>query len=187
LDESGWLRSVREGLPVDRNGNPIPWLTYSAISFLEKKIKPHFKVFEYGSGNSTLWWANRVSWVVSCEHDRDWYDSIKDKLPSNVEYIYRVLVKGGEYSMAIMGYEGEFDIVVIDGRDRINCAMNSLGALKENGVIIWDNSDRERYQEGYAYLMQNRFKRLDFAGLAPCINFSSITSVFYRNHNCLDI
>lgn len=34
-------------------------------------------VIEYGCDNSTLWWANRVKHVISCEHDRQWYEEMK--------------------------------------------------------------------------------------------------------------
>jgi hypothetical protein len=80
-----------------------------------------------------------------------------------------------------------FDIIVIDGRDRVNCAKNSLGALKEDGVIIWDNSERSKYAEGYAFLKDNGFKRIEFTGIGPVNSFAWSTTVFYRNKNCLAI
>jgi len=187
LTEIGWFRSIDCGLPVDREGNSLPWFTYSAIFFLESKIKPYFHVFEYGSGNSTFWWSKRVSSVITYEHDLDWYNNSKDKFPENVECVYCKLDHNKEYSKGILKYKDKFNIIVIDGRDRVNCAINSLGALKEDGVIIWDNSDREQYKEGYAYLLQNNFKRLDFEGLGPISNCKWCTSIFYRDNNCLDI
>ncbi|MCX7013966.1 MAG: hypothetical protein NTW86_15675 [Candidatus Sumerlaeota bacterium] len=144
-------------------------------------------VFEYGSGNSTLWWSQQVSRVVSYEHDRDWYNSLKERIPSNVEYHYCALVYGGEYCKAILGHSHRFHIIVIDGRDRVNCARNSLGALRDDGVIIWDNSDQDKYLEGFAYLMQRGFRRLDFEGLGAINNCQWRTSIFYRDANCLGI
>lgn len=187
LTEIGWCRSVKEEQSIDRNGNYLPWLTYPAIFFLENRIKPEMTVFEYGSGSSTLWWSERVATVASCEHDLGWYNSVKTKVPSNVEYLYHELVYGGDYSRAILKYNHKFDIVLIDGRDRVNCAKNSLPALKENGVIVWDNSDRSKYQEGYSYLISNGFKRIDFQGLGPSSYKDWCTAIFYRSNNCLDI
>jgi hypothetical protein len=60
LKDDGWFRSCREQASVDANGNPIPWITYPAIEFLVKRINNQLSVFEYGCGNSTLWWASRV-------------------------------------------------------------------------------------------------------------------------------
>lgn len=187
LEEVGWLQSRLVGLPVDRNGCPLPWFTYPAISFLENRVKSEMRVFEYGSGNSTLWWGDRVSSVVSCEHDSHWYDLMKSKIPSKVEYIYRELASGGEYSRAIVAYEDAFDIVVIDGRDRVNCARNALRSLVRNGVIVWDNSERPEYRDGHAYLTQNGFDRLDFYGLGPLNTYAWCTSIFYRQDNCFGI
>ena len=128
---------------VDAKGNPIPWLTYPAIEFLKKRIKKDFSVFEYGCGNSTLWWASRVKEVQSIEHDKEWYARIISKIPENVSISHIELEYGRNYSNKIKEFKNRFDIVVIDGRDRVNCAMNCLDALKSDGVIIWDNSDRQ--------------------------------------------
>jgi hypothetical protein len=87
----------------------------------------------------------------------------------------------------VLKYRNEFDIVVIDGRDRVSCARNSLGALKPDGVIVWDNADREEYRPGYQFLESNGFRRLDFAGLGPLNAYQSTTAVFYRDSNCLGI
>lgn len=187
LNELGWFRSYREEKPIDKHGNPIPWMTYSAISFLEKRIKPDMTVFEYGSGNSTLWWAQRVKFVISCEHDRQWYEQVKKNIPENVELHYVQLIKEGEYCETITKYSEKLDLVVIDGRDRVNCAKKSLKALKTGGVIIWDNSDRDQYQEGYSFLLRNGYKRLDFTGMGPMNVQSWCTSLFYRQSNCLGL
>jgi hypothetical protein len=187
LEEAGWFRSRSLRLPVDKDGSPLPWFTYASILFLEERIRPDMRVFEYGSGNSTLWWSRRVSSVVSCEHDPKWYEMMRPRIPSGVEYCYRSLVQTDEYSRAVAAYTHAFDIVVIDGRDRVNCIMNSLGALTPRGVVIWDNSERPEYNEGYAYLLRNGFRRLDFHGLGPVNTYGWCTSIFYRPDNCLSL
>lgn len=187
LDEIGWIRSAKEKMPVEQSGDPLPWYTYPAIKFLGPKIQPGLTVFEYGSGNSTLWWADKVAYVTSCEHDEEWSESVKKRIQPNVEYIHCELEYGGEYSKVIRRYKDMFDVVVIDGRDRVNCAKNSLDALRKDGVIVWDNSDRDIYKEGYAYLEQNGFKRIDFWGIGPINIYGWCTSVFYRTDNCFSL
>ncbi|WP_156914918.1 class I SAM-dependent methyltransferase [Rubidibacter lacunae] len=177
---------MEEAMPVDRCGNCLPWLTYPAIAFLSKRIQRDMAVFEYGSGNSTFWWSQRVARVVACEHDAKWYTSMKERVPSNVDYRHYER-EDGKYSRAILEYHREFDVVVIDGRDRVACAKNSLGALREDGAIVWDNSDRERYREGYSYLLEHGFKRLDFEGHGPNETRRWCTSIFYRSNNCFCI
>ena len=187
LEKIGWFQSVEKRLPIDRDGNCLPWYTYPAISFLNGKIRSEMRVFEYGSGNSTLWWSRQVSSLTSCEHNLGWFNSLKARIPSNVDYIYCELDYGKHYCETILAYKDRFNIIVIDGRDRVNCAKNSIGALKMDGVIIWDNSDRKKYQEGYSYLIQNGFRRLDFWGLGPINSYEWCTSIFYRDQNCLEI
>lgn len=185
--EIGWFRSAAEGLPVAKDGECLPWFTYPAIFFLSGRIRPEMAVFEFGSGHSTLWFAKRLARVVSCEHDAAWYKKWKDRFPENVTYIHHALVEGGEYSKAILQYRQAFDIVLIDGEDRIHCAKNALNALNANGVIIWDNSDYEIHKEGYAFLTKNGFRRIDFAGLGPINFYGWQTSIFYRSDNCMGI
>jgi len=187
LNEIGWFRSIAENEVVDKNNNSLPWYTYSSIYFISKKIKNEMIVFEYGSGNSTLWWSRSVSKVISCEHDLQYFNSLKKRIASNVEYIYCKLEYAGDYSKIIRSFSNCFDIIIIDGRDRINCVKNSLEALKYDGIIIWDNSDRSRYEKGYSFLNEHGFRRLDFEGIGPLNTYKWCTSIFYRDPNCFGI
>ena len=187
LDETGWIKSKMSHMPIDRNGDPLPWFTYPSIAFLAGRVEPGMSVFEYGSGNSTLWWSKRVARVVACEHHDEWYNYLKDRLPANVEYVHQALETGGDYCKSILRFDERFDIVAIDGRDRVNCAKAALPKLHERGVIIWDNTDREKYQEGFIFLADNGFRKLDFEGPGPAKNNGWRTSIFYRDDNCLNI
>jgi hypothetical protein len=187
LVKTGWFGSFTRHIPIDASGTPSPWYTYAALDFLKGRVNRDLAAFEYGSGNSTIWWAEHVSRVVSCEHDKQWYLKLKSSLPGNVEYLQVDFVPSGEYSKLILHYKNEFDVIVIDGKDRVICAMNCLPALTGDGVIIWDNSDRLQDQVGYDWLVSNGFKRLDFFGLGPANAYGWCTSVFYRPNNCLGI
>lgn len=54
LEQTGWFESVENGMPVDREGNCLPWYTYPAFSFPEASVTPEMVIFEYSSGDSTL-------------------------------------------------------------------------------------------------------------------------------------
>jgi hypothetical protein len=182
LRESGWLESYRRRVPMSATG-PLPWFTYSAIAFLEPRLAADLSVFEYGAGFSTLWWAARVKSVASCENDQAWFSRMTADCPANAQLLYEP--RGEGYWQKAAGFSS--DIIVIDGRDRVECAKACLPGLKAGGVIVWDNSDRPRYQPGYDLLKQNGFRRLDFSGMGP-VNFTPwVTSVFYRSENCLGI
>ena len=187
LHEDGWFRSNKEKASVDLHGEPIPWFTYPAFDFLKKHLPANISVFEYGCGAGTLWWAARAKEVVACEHNLEWYKKISAECPQNVKILYANLEYGGEYSKTITKYQNKFDIVVIDGRDRVNCAKNCLSSLTEKGVIIFDDSDRKQYQDGYDYLLAHGFKRIEFMGIGPGLTFKFETSIFYRPNNIFGI
>jgi predicted O-methyltransferase YrrM len=187
LKDKGWIGSVSASMPVDARGQPIPWYTYCAIDFLAERAKRSMRVFEYGSGNSTLWWSDRVRNVVSCEHDKTWYGVMRDRVPANVEYCLVELRPDGQYATAVARQAEPFDVIVIDGRERVNCAKAALGALKDDGVVVWDNSDRPEYEAGFRLLVDKRFRRIDFWGMGPINTYGWCTSLFYRSRNCFDI
>jgi hypothetical protein len=186
LVQSGWFESFRRSLPVDPAGKPIPWFTYAAILFLEGRLQQDMRVFEFGSGNSTRWWAAHVASLVSCEHDRSWYEKMKPALPPWVQYRLEN-VEDGSYARAVLETGTRFHIVVVDGTDRVNCGRHALDALLPEGVIVWDNSDREEYRPAYDLLLARGFLRLDFFGMGPINAAGWGTSIFYRRENCLKL
>lgn len=187
LSSIGWLSSRMAGESRDRAGNPIPWITYPSLAFLEPRLIDCTSVFEYGSGNSTKWLAGRFAHVVSCEHDLQWFEKMRPELPTNVEYLYRPLDGKSPYALAIENCSTQFEMIVIDGRNRIACTKNCLSALAPDGVILFDNSDREKYQEAYDFLKESGFRRLDFWGSGPIAPYQWCTSIFYRDDNFLGI
>lgn len=188
LTPLGWTRSSASRTPVDEQGAPIPWFSYASIFFLKDRLTKDMSVFEYGSGNSTLWFSQRVGEVVSLEHDVAWYERMKRSLEKleGVTYIYRDL-DSGDYAAEVTKHKAAFDIIIVDGRQRVLCAKNSVAALTERGVIIWDNAEREVYQEGYEHLLSLGFRRLDFNSLGPINRYASTTAIFYKPGNCLGI
>ena len=65
-----WRRSLGgEANPV---ADERPWITFPAIEFLERTLTRDMRVFEYGAGGSTLFFATRVKEVVSIEHEGAW-------------------------------------------------------------------------------------------------------------------
>jgi precorrin-6B methylase 2 len=55
-------------------------MNYNSIHFLKKKIDKQMKVFEYGMGGSTVFFARLTQEVVSVEHDRIWFESTKRRM-----------------------------------------------------------------------------------------------------------
>ncbi len=94
---------------------------------------------------------------------------------------------GGYYSKISTKFDTEFDIIIVDGRDRVNCIVNAVGNLKEDGVIILDDPERKSYGDGIKLLINKGFKRIDFWGISPGLFYKKNTTIFYKTKNCLDI
>lgn len=185
LKEDGWFKSYRDHLAVDSNGAPIPWWTYSAIKFIGPRLSKSMKVFEYGCGNSTLWLSGLVDCVVAVEHNPAWSELIQNKAPENVSVILRSVNNG--YAAEILKHSVKFDVVIIDGRNRVECAKSAIQMLGERGAIIWDNAERLEDTEGYKTLIDKGLRRLDFSSMGPINTYAWTTSVFYKRDNCLEI
>ena len=184
----GWLNTYETKESIDVNGKPIPWLTYSAIDFIKTRIKFNINVFEYGSGNSTLYFADKVKNVVSVEHDELWYSKMKMKCSSNKNISLHLReLKDDSYSKSIYEFDQKFDLIIIDGRLRVKCAKNATNAISENGIIIFDNTERDYYSDGINHIKENGFKCIDFFGFIPIYSTPSQTSIFYRKNNIFDI
>lgn len=187
LASIGWFKAFDAQQAIAADGEPIPWVTYSFIDFISPRLHAQLNVFEYGSGSSTLFYAKRVNEVVSVEHDQAWYEKIKGTKPANADLIYCELKKDGEYARKAAALEKPFDLVIVDGRDRVNCCKYGIAALSESGVIILDDSERPEYQPARALLLAAGFKELSFSGISPGLFYLKATSVFYRTDNCLAI
>jgi len=187
LSEIGWFKAFDTRSAVDRHSEPIPWVTYSFIDFIADRIQKDHTVFEFGSGNSTFYYAQRAKRVVSVEHDRAWFDKISSSKPPNSEMIFCELQQDGDYSRMPESMGFKFDIIIVDGRDRANCCYHSLGALSERGVLVLDDSEREHYVSAISFFKKEGFRELSFSGISPGLFYRKSTSVFYRNNNCLGI
>ncbi len=187
LKELGWFESYKSRGAVDLEGRPAPLFTYPLLEFLKPRIKPDFSVFEFGSGHSTLWWARNVGDIEAVEHSEYWREKIKALSPANVKLHYVPLEYDGEYCRQALKSKKKHDILVIDGRDRVRCAKYCIEALKDDGVIIWDDTYRECYKEGVDFLFSKGFKKLEFVGLVANSIRRKESSLFYRANNCLGI
>jgi tRNA A58 N-methylase Trm61 len=183
----GWINSFNHQMPIDKEGNPLPWVTYSYINFISDRLNKTMNIFEYGSGNSTLWYANKVNTVTSLEHDRDWFQKIKSEMPKNVNIHYQQLIYGEHYSKFSNTIGMKFDIVIVDGRDRVNCLKSAIDSLTDEGVIVLDDSERKAYSAGIDNLISQGFKKIDFWGISPGLFYKKNTTVFYKTNNCLGI
>lgn len=187
LAEIGWFEAFKRKASVDKNNQAIPWFTYSFIDFLQDRLNKKQTVFEFGSGNSTRYFASKCAHITSAEHDKIWYEKGESNKPNNADIQYYPLDKDGDYCRVAQKTKQKYDIIIIDGRDRVNCCIQSINALTETGIIILDDSERNKYNEARHFLKNKGFKELSFSGISPGFFYRKTTSVFYKDENCLGI
>ncbi len=187
LRDLGWWNSWSTQTIIAEDNSPLPWVTYSFIYFIKDKLNNDMTLFEYGSGNSTLYYSKLVKVVYSVEHDKEWFDSIKNDVESNVNIEFKVLDNTSGYEESVHLSRKSFDIIIVDGRRRVKCVSQGIKALNENGILVLDDAEREQYKDALKELTRNNFKELQFWGIAPGINYMKCTSIFYRKENVLDI
>ncbi len=188
LHTTGWIRSLTEEIPVDSAGHDLPWMNYPVIQFLTPRLSKDLTLFEFGSGYSTTFFAKQVSKVISVEYDEKWFEIIKKRVPDNVRLVYQPQDSDGLYCRTVHTSGEKFELIIIDGRDRVNCLKQSLSALSETGVLLLDDSQRDKYREAFEHAYTHGFRSLDFDGLKPTLFDSHRTTIFYRpDCNCLGI
>jgi hypothetical protein len=171
----GFGRSARSGLPLDASGAPLPWYTYPAIEYLSQVDFAGRRVFEYGAGNSTLFWQARGARVAGVESDPAWHAKLSRQDPAP-----RILLRERreEYVRSIEEAEGPFDVVAIDGRWRHDCAKAAPAQLAPGGAIVLDNSDL--HPRSARALREAGFLQVDFSGFGPVNPYTWTTSLFLR-------
>lgn len=186
---SGWFKSLRLGRPVASDGSPLPWYSYPFLYFLQMQLADNrcadIRLFEFGSGQSTLWWARKVREVVSVEDVPAWYNYVSPGLPENVNYHFATTQQ--EYLGALSDAQGLFDIIVVDGSHREWAILAVTKKLSDRGVVIVDNADWSELQSPLATMVSNGFRRLDFYGLGPVNGHPWSTAVLYRPGNLFEI
>jgi hypothetical protein len=171
----GYLRTVARNDCTDADGQPIPWYTYPALEFLRQLDFRERSVFEYGSGNSTLFWSRIAGRVVSVEHEREWFERMHAIAPANCEMLFEDDAE--RYVNTIGAKGGPFDVIVIDGQSRLRCALTAVASLREGGLIILDNSDW--FPQTSAALRASNLIEVDMSGFGPINDYTSTTSLYF--------
>jgi predicted O-methyltransferase YrrM len=160
--------------PVDATGDFLPWFTYPAIEYLSQLDLRTKKVLEWGSGYSSVFFAKRSYKVISIEHSADWYTEVKNFEMPNHKII---IADEMEYVEAAVNLDEVFDVIVIDGIKRAECARVAPMLLSSNGLIVFDNADRDPMI--CKALRENDYIQVDMHGAGPINNYTWTTSLFF--------
>jgi len=121
-----------------------PWLTEDACSFLVGFLhkKPQAKILEFGSGASTVWFSRRTPNLVSIEHNKFWFDKVINYISRTREcneVDFRLMEK--PFEPIVKEFPNEFfDLILVDGGNRIECIKAAIRVLKKGGVLVLDDA-----------------------------------------------
>ena len=173
----GQFQTIKKWSCLDSSGSPIPWYTYPAIEYLNHLDFSEMNVFEFGSGNSTIWWAGKAKKVTSVEDNEKWYNQIQS-LDTFASDKIRYLLETNK-SNYINSLSEANDIVVIDGKYRPECTDRLLNTynIEKLTMLIFDNSD---WYPATIQKLREKFKwvQVDFHGFGPINNYTWTTTIF---------
>lgn len=195
-----WARSLLSIYDVSELAAlDVPWWTFESAAVVDAFLagRRTARVFEWGSGASTVWLARRSASVVAVEHDPEWADEVRRLLPAGAAVDLRVVpaapARGlpgeirsakegaqdldfGAYVAMVDEVGGPFDLMVVDGRAREACLARALPHLAADGLLVLDNVERRRYRDaiaGHGRQVEVRWTR----GLTPGLPYPTRTAL----------
>jgi len=189
-----WMRSM---LATETIHAGSPWVTFSAIRFMDRVVSRCSSVFEYGCGGSTLFFSRRVRELVTVEHDREWLDRTSSAIQPGGDFVWHshfepptslgrsslpsrdpdsygssasefAGMSFEAYARSIDRYpDDHFDLVLIDGRARPACYKHAVSKVKQGGHIVLDNAERDEYEFIEQHARTLGYPILDFWGPGP--------------------
>jgi protein-L-isoaspartate O-methyltransferase len=179
----------------------VAWWSYPAMKRVDEFLaaRPDARVFEYGAGASTAWLAKRAGQIDSVEHDAEFVEYVKELLAdtpgvklhavpptkATAETTIRSQRHGhldldfGDYVGTIDQVGGPFDLVVVDGRARVDAFRRALDHLKDDGVVVFDNIRRKRYWDVVSRMPGLRIELLK--GGTPALPYPTTTGLIWRD------
>ena len=184
----------------------LPWWTYRAIDVVGGYLAGlgySARVFEYGSGASTIWLARRAASVESVEHDETWATRVRElaavreglrctpvvhvlEVPTSPHPVVPSGAPSGRgrdfagYVAAIDRTDGEFDLVLVDGRAREAALLKALDRVSSGGLVLLDDAQRQRYQGAIHAAELRGWCVLRTHGATPCQPFPRETVLLSR-------
>ncbi len=158
-----------------RLDSEYPWINHGAVKWLAARLASDMIGYEYGGGRSTLFYAARIKHLTSLEHVGKWRKRVEAMLAErgleNVSHVFlppgaacgqtpparpdiwrrlgRVPAKpefAAYFDHILERPDHSLDFVSVDGRARVECALNSFAKIRPGGFLLLDNSEWEKYR-----------------------------------------
>ena len=136
----------------------------------------------YNSRPEYLWKTTPNFGVFRNKDNLKWFDKWQKEFNEpNLDIRWRD--EGEIYEQAAFEDEIKYDVIVVDGKRRFQCAEAAVKALNKGGMIILDDSDRintsQEYVKAVDILKKADLLQVDFYGFCPMNNYTKTTSVFF--------
>lgn len=131
-----------------------PWLTHPAMDVIKTWDLEDMNVLEWGSGLSTVWWADKCRYVYSIEADQKWFADVvhlknEKGLDKKAEIHYRNVHEGDQTKIDFYTEVPKWytpDIVIVDGILRYECILKALTFLRPLTLIV------DNWQQDYVFI-----------------------------------
>ena len=159
----------------------LPWYNRNLIDFLNGYLNNTMDIFEYGGGNSTLYYSSKVNSVSTIETREHWLNFIKKNQSKHNIEIKLCNNNLSNFSQQINNFNIiKFDIIVIDSIDRAKCLEYCIRFLKPKGIIILDNSERQNLINARKKIIQMNLVEKIYSGFRFDGVYST-SSIFFQD------
>lgn len=185
----GWRKSFADWFAQDDDGSPLPWMTYPFIEYISEKLNKDHEIFEFGLGASTFYFSPKVRKIVVLETNAMWVRIMKPRLEkAGIRNVEIILMEDGftnkNYENSASRYSKEtgkkFDYIFIDSMKRSECLKKSPYALKQDGFLVLDDSERRSYKKILKTVSEKGFQKQDFPGIAPGQFYLKNTTILWK-------
>jgi hypothetical protein len=153
-------------------------LSLPFLDWFESYDFSDFNLIEFGSGNSTNYFADKVETVVSFETDINFYNNFKSSLSENVDYRF---IQKYDLENKIPDIEiNDKTIVFIDSASNRFLLTKNILKTESPNILILDNSNE--YKNTCKFLYDNGYLEIPLWGLRFMEVEEACTSVFIKNN-----
>jgi hypothetical protein len=159
-------------------GKEMPMLSIPFLDWFNSYIFKNYSFIEIGSGYSTEYFYSRVKNIISYETKIDFYNLLKNKIDSNIDYRFISMkdLMHGNFELEKI----EKTIVFIDNDlNRYRSSLHLINKVNPD-IVILDNS--ESLPQACNMIYSLGYNEIPFWGIRPESPIEGCTSVFIKNN-----
>jgi len=127
-----------------------PWMADNEIKIMASLFETQRprRVLEWGAGGATLYWPQRYDFIeewIAIEHDEEFAEAVLAEADSKVGVLQLDAPQYYEWARRI----GQFNMIIVDGRHRVECLEVAREILAERGIVVLHDSGRPAYNEAW--------------------------------------